>query len=85
LPSKNYQNTIDNSEILGLGSRKFLRKQITLRRSSSRSLVRPEARYSKVGIIEAMCINCNKRFESRNFADNYGLVVGLNGETKASV
>jgi hypothetical protein len=32
-----------------------------------------------------MCINCNKRFESRNIADNYGLVVGPNGErSKAS-
>ena len=50
-----------------------------------RSLVRPEVHYGRVGIIDAMCIHCNKYFESRNIADNYGLVVGPNGETsKAS-
>ena len=46
---------------------------------------KPEAHYGRVRIIDAMCINCNKGFESRNIADNYGLVVGPNGETsKAS-
>ena len=30
----------------------------------NRSLVRLEAHSSKVGIIDAVCINCNKRFES---------------------
>ena len=32
--------------------------------SSNRSLVRLEAHSSKVGIIDAVCINCNKRFKS---------------------
>ncbi|MGA9154144.1 MAG: hypothetical protein WBZ36_26475 [Candidatus Nitrosopolaris sp.] len=32
--------------------------------SSNRSLVRLEADSSKVGIIDAVCINCNKRFKS---------------------
>ena len=32
--------------------------------SSNRSLVRLEAHSSKVGIIHAVCINCNKRFKS---------------------
>ena len=48
-------------------------------------VVRLETHYGRVGIIDAMCINCNKRFESRSIADIYGLVVGPNGETsKAS-
>jgi hypothetical protein len=52
---------------------------------STKRIVRPEAHYGRVGIIDAMCINCNKRFESRNIADIYGLVVEPNGETsKAS-
>jgi hypothetical protein len=32
--------------------------------SSNGSLVRLEAHSSKVGIIDAVCINCNKRFKS---------------------
>ena len=32
--------------------------------SSNRSLVRLEAHSSKLGIIDAVCINCNKRFKS---------------------
>ena len=32
--------------------------------SSNRNLVRLEAHSSKVGIIDAVCINCNKHFKS---------------------
>jgi hypothetical protein len=32
--------------------------------SSNRSLVRLEAYSGKVGFIDAVCINCNKRFKS---------------------
>ncbi|MGA9152427.1 MAG: hypothetical protein WBZ36_17770 [Candidatus Nitrosopolaris sp.] len=39
-------------------------KRILNQLSSEISLVRPEARSGKVGIFDAMCINCNKRFKS---------------------
>ena len=53
--------------------------------SSNRKYVRPEAHSSKVGIIDAVCINCNKRFKSIRAVSMHLRITGTRHAVKSSI